>query len=334
MAIIKVGVLRGGPSSEYEQSLKTGKKVLDLLRHPDISSVYQGIDILVDKKGVWHVDGSPKEPYEAIKNLDVVFNALHGDYGEDGKLQHMLEAFAIPFTGSRAMTSAISMNKSMAKDHFKMQGIKTPYHKELQLGKVEPVEEKALDLFRSFPMPVVVKPRGLGGSIGVTHASNFNELVQSLEYARLFSPEIIVEEYITGKEIVSGMIEDFRGTHPYVLMPVEVDKEKQRQDAGGSYNSKKIKNPNASPEHRTPAALTDNEKKIIKEAIEKIQNSLDLKHYATADFIVSPRRGVYLIEVDTSPYIGDHGPLIHALKAAGIKEHDFIDHILKLALRG
>ena len=327
MSLIKVGVLRGGPSSEYDVSLKTGKRIIDILNHPDLASVYKPIDIFIDKKNVWHVDGAPQGPYDALKKVDIVFNALHGEYGEDGKIQHLIEAFAIPFTGSRALTSSMSMNKSLAKEQFKIHGIKTPYHKEFSFDKTESLDKTALDVFRTFPMPVIVKPRGLGSSIGVSYASNVQELVAALDHARLFSSDIIVEEYITGKEIISGIIDDFRGVHPYTLMPVEVE-----------YTDKKAKfvdwasKQSGQVTYRAPARLTDDEKKTIKESLEKIHKGLDLRHYATADFIVSPKRGVYLLEINTQPGLGAKTPFMQSLEAAGIREHEFVAHIIKLAL--
>ncbi len=327
MSQIKVGVLRGGPSSEYDVSMKTGKHILGLLKHPDLAKVYSATDILIDKKGVWHVNGVPTEPYDAVKHVDLVFNALHGEYGEDGKVQHLLEAFAIPFTGSRSFTSSIAMNKSMAKEHFKAHGIKTPYHKDLQVGKTDDLEPIAHNLFRNFPMPVVVKPRGLGSSLGVSQASNFEELLKALDHARLFSNDIIVEEYISGKEIISGVIDDFRGVHPYTLMPVEVRHKDPKQkifDWASKYSG--------DVEYKTPAVLTHSERQQIDDALKTIHQVLGLRHYATADFIVTPKRGVYLLEVNTQPGIHEHAPLVHSLKAAAIHEFEFLKHLLKLAL--
>lgn len=327
MSFIKVGVLRGGPSSEYDVSLKTGKHILSLLKHPDLAKVYTGVDILIDKKGVWHVNGMPVEPYDATKNVDLIFNALHGEYGEDGKIQHLLEAFAIPFTGSRAFTSGIVMNKAATKDILKEHGIKTPYHRELKIDKTENLQPVAYNLFRSFPMPVVVKPRGMGSSLGVSHANNYEELIKALDHARLFSDEIIVEEFITGKEIISGVIDDFRGVHPYTMMPVEV-KHKDPNQKIFDWQTKQSGN----VDFKAPALLTHDERKTIDGILKKAHDVLGLRHYATADFIVSPKRGVYLLEINTQPGIHEHSPILHSLKAAAVKDYEFLRHLLKLAL--
>ncbi len=138
MQKIRVGVLRGGPSSEYEISLKTGATVLQHLPR----ETYETQDILISREGIWHKNGLPIIPYDALSHVDVIFNALHGHYGEDGKVQHLLEILRIPFTGSLSFASAIGMNKVLSKEVFKKEGIKTPYYQ-----IVEKVPKEALPDF-------------------------------------------------------------------------------------------------------------------------------------------------------------------------------------------
>ena len=114
-------MLRGGPSNEYEVSLKTGANIIKSL-----SEKYSPVDVFIDKKGVWHINGVAYEPHEVFKKIDVAFNALHGEYGEDGKVQKILDTFSIHYTGSKSLSSAIGMNKALAKNIFKSHGIKTP----------------------------------------------------------------------------------------------------------------------------------------------------------------------------------------------------------------
>ncbi|MEK7505890.1 MAG: D-alanine--D-alanine ligase, partial [Patescibacteria group bacterium] len=101
MSLTTVGVLRGGPSGEYEISLQTGSSVL---RH--MPERYKAVDILIDKEGVWHKGGIPMEPERALRQIDAVFNALHGEYGEDGKVQRLLDCLHVPYTGSGSFASA------------------------------------------------------------------------------------------------------------------------------------------------------------------------------------------------------------------------------------
>ncbi len=375
MSLIKVGVLRGGPSSEYDISLKTGKHILSMLGAEPLSKAYKGVDIFIDKHGVWHVDGLPLTPEAALRRVDVIFNALKGEFGEDGKLQRILESFSMPFVGTGAYGSALALNKGMAKEHFRQQGIKTPYHKELDLGLSDDLDPVARDLFRSFPMPVVVKPKGHGSSLGVSFASDFKELMEALDHARGFSNEVLVEEYLTGKEIISGFIDDFRGQDLYHLFPVEVkphdvdlfgkeaSSPAKLADPAADRRSEKVGIDDLSEEeralaaadplpkkkrfsifnwvakhagrydHQSPASLTEGEKKVVEEAMRKVRDTLGLRHFATADFIIHPRRGVYMLEVNTQPGLHEHSPIYKSLDAAGVRHHEFLDHLLKLALR-
>jgi D-alanine-D-alanine ligase len=223
MALIRVGVLRGGVSNEYEMSLRVGQHILNMLAKAPLDKKYKGVDVLIDRTGEWHIDGIPHTPESALRQVDVVFSTLRGEFGEDGKLQQMLDLFAKPYVGSKALSTAMTQNKVLAKNHFKQQGIKTPYFKEFHLEHGTDLDPLAHDLFRSFPMPVIVKPKGQGSSLGVSFASNVKELIEALKYAQGYSNEIVVEEYLTGKEIISGFIEDFRGSDLYHMFPVEIE---------------------------------------------------------------------------------------------------------------
>ena len=388
--LIKVGVVRGGPTSEYDVSLKTGQHILNMLNKEPLSETYKGVDILIDKDGVWHVQGVPETPESALRKVDVIFNATKGSFNKGEPLQRILETFSMPFVGTKTYGASISKNKKMAKDHFKIHGVKTPYYKELSIPLDADLNPVALDLFRSFPMPVVVKPVGQGSSLGVSFAANFDELVEALRHARGFSEEVLVEEYLTGKEIISGFIDDFRGQDLYHLFPVEVKPHTETlsnavparepiSDPVADIKTVETSVEDLSPEeqviadklaqtrasieantlgsgeilykkpkhsifswiakhaglydHNAPANLSKDEKKIIDEAMKKIREMLGLRHFATADFIVHPKRGVYLLEINTDPSMHEHSPVYKALDAGGIKHHEFLDHVLRLALQ-
>ena len=118
---LRIGVLRGGPSSEYDVSLQSGAHVL---KH--LSETHKPVDIFISRDGAWHVGGVEKSPERILKHMDVVFNALHGTFGEDSKVQDLLNSHDIPYTGSDKLPSAIAMNKWLTKERLKLVGIKTP----------------------------------------------------------------------------------------------------------------------------------------------------------------------------------------------------------------
>ena len=98
MSRLTVGVLRGGPSNEYDISLQTGAEVLHALPEEK----YAARDIFIDREGQWHLLGMPRSPDRALRGVDVVVNALHGKYGEDGRVQQLLDRFGVPYTGSQS----------------------------------------------------------------------------------------------------------------------------------------------------------------------------------------------------------------------------------------
>ena len=186
--LLRIGVLRGGPSSEYDVSLKTGSAVMNAIKqhHED---KYQARDIFIDRSGIAHIDGQAIDLEELATKVDVVFNALHGAYGEDGKVQHFLEIHGIPFTGSGSLGSAVGMNKILAKNVFKDHGIKSPYWKEVLSADVDrDADMVATDLFRSFLLSAIVKPASSGSSVGISVVRAFHELSPALEEAAKHGP--------------------------------------------------------------------------------------------------------------------------------------------------
>src|SRR3989344_7619548 len=147
MSKIRVAVLRGGPSSEYEVSLKTGESILKHLPEEK----YHAHDVFIDKNGLWHMRGRSIEPRQALEQNDVVVNALHGEWGEDGKVQRLLETFGVPYTGSGPLGSAIAMNKLLTKQYLQREKIKTPQHVALNVS--DGLHERVLQIFRAFPQP-------------------------------------------------------------------------------------------------------------------------------------------------------------------------------------
>lgn len=343
----KVGVLRGGPSQEYDISLTTGKHILSLLQKEPLCEEYEPIDIFVDRDSVWHIGGAPVTPEEAVSRVDVMFNAMHGAYGGDGRVQGILDAFAKPYTGTKALGSAMALNKALAKEHFKNLGIKSPYYKEINVKLDEDVEPIAHDLFKSFPMPVIVKPRSSGSSLGISIAHNFTELMQALEHTRGFSEEIVVEEYLTGKEIISGFIEDFRGQDLYSTVPVQIKNNPKNLASnfagsfgdmagdsvpGGSGHFDWASKTSGIYNYEAPAMITEEEKGIIENAMKSVKEAFNLRHYGTFDFLIHPRRGVYLLEVNTQPSLQEEATLFKSLGSVGVKAHEFLGHVLKLAM--
>lgn len=330
MSKVRIGILHGGPSDEHEASMASGAYFL--------KNVEDGTGIFIDKEGKWYIGGIPKSPIDAVQHFDVIINALHGAYGEDGEASKILEKSGGPYVGNNTYASATTFHKGNFKKTLKDLKIKTPIYKELNLSVTDDFHKIAKELFGTFPLPAVVKPMSNGGSFGVSVATNYETLVRALREAVLISKDILVEEYISGAEILSGFVEGLREQETYVLLPVHITNEEKKENLSrgklwtghldslsrhlGSYNVELHK------------GLSDSHKKEIEEVVKKVKDHLGMKNYATFDFIVSPKRGVYLIEVDTNPYLGEKTPIILSLKEAGVKVGDFFKHLVSIANKG
>ncbi len=323
MSKLRVGVLRGGPSSEYDISLKTGGHVLQNLS----DDTYLKHDILISKAGVWHMRGLETHPSKILKNVDVIFNALHGEYGEDGEVQKILDKFQIPYTGSGVFASKVSINKARAKEIVSKAGIRVPLH--IVIKQSPNLEAEITEIFRSFPQPVVIKPLDKGSSLGVVFAGSYQELVNGITSALEESSSVFVEEFINGKEIICGVVDNFRGEDQYTLLPIEIvlPKGKRCFDYDAKYN----KGNGGEVELLCPSNLTLEEKLQIREATRTAHNALGLQHYSRSDFIMTPR-GIYFIETNSLPGLTEHSLVPYALNEAGCSFSEFLDHIINLAV--
>lgn len=313
-----VGVLRGGPSNEYDVSLKTGGSVLQHLPEQK----YNVKDILIDKAGVWHHRGMPTEPARILPQVDVIFNALHGEYGEDGTVQKVLDMFGIPYTGSGGLSSAVAMNKHLAKQGLESYDIKLPKHVVLEV--TDDLEDKIFEIFRKHPAPFVVKPLTGGSSVGVTIANGHDDLLKGVYSAFQHSKKVMIEEFIRGKEATCGVVENFRNEELYSLLPIEIVPPKKSDffdyDAKYSGESEEI----------CPGNFSVEEKEELQRLAKEIHETLRLKHYSRSDFIVSPE-GIYFLEVNTLPGLTEESLIPKALEAIGCSFPEFLDHLVMLA---
>ncbi len=320
MSRIKVAVLRGGPSSEYDVSLKTGAAVL---RHlPE--EKYEGLDIFIDKAGEWHFRGFPTTPAELSSRVDVFFNAMHGEYGEDGTVQKLLETFGVPYTGSAALPARVAMNKWSAKQVAKRAGIRTP--KAVIIDVSPDLEREILELFRSLMQPSVIKPVDRGSSAGVTIARDFSSFKSGIAKAFELSPRVLIEEYVPGREATCGVLEGFRGEELYALFPIEIIPPSTCSffdyDAKYSGETKEL----------CPGNFSPSVKSELERVARTIHQALGLRHYSRSDFIVSPR-GIYFLETNTLPGLTDQSLFPKAFSAAGGTFPHLLDHLLELAMR-
>ncbi len=317
-----IGVLRGGPSSEYEVSLKSGASVLEALDREK----YEPRDIFISRGGEWHLHGVPATPERALRGVDVVFNVIHGEYGEDGRLHQVLDSFGVPYTGAGADAAVLAFNKHHTREAVKNFGVKVAHGLVVDRPPSGDAEATAFDIFRSFPHPAVVKPVIGGSSVGVTMAESFHGLVRGLERAWQVSPRALIEEFIPGKEATVGVIDNFRGEQTYALMPVEIIPPAKNPffDYDAKYGGQSIE--------RVPGNFTQEESSELSRVAKLVHQKLGTSHYSRSDFIVS-KRGIYFLEINPAAAVGltKESLLPKAVAAVGAKLSDFLEHIINLA---
>jgi len=323
MSAIRVGVLRGGVSNEYDVSLKTGGSVLGVLP----VHKYKGVDILMEKDGTLVVNGIRSKFGDLSRHVDVVFNALHGEFGEDGRVQQLLEASQIPYTGSSALASSLGMNKIISKEFAEKAGMKAPKHILLRREELEGLDiaEFSLNLFKSISQPRIIKPIFGGSSIGMTFASNYEKLRQGIEEGFKEEDVIMLEEHILGREVTCGVIDNFRGEKTYALPVVEIvpPEENDFFDYDAKYGGKS--------REICPSYLPIEIKKKVEKMAVKIHEHLGLRHYSRSDFIIG-RNHIYFLEVNTLPGLTKESLLPKSLDVIGLNMSEFVDHIIRLAL--
>lgn len=314
-----VGVLRGGPSREHEVSLKTGAAMLANLPEER----YTTRDIYIDKQGIWHDRGRPVAPERVLRQLDVVLIGLHGEYGEDGEVQKLLERFGVPYAGADSYGSYLAMHKVISKVHAKKAGLLTPESR--HVGREGDAEDIALEIIRNFHQPVVIKPVGWGSSVGVSIVGGYAPVLAAIE--KLFSDGargVIVEEYIRGREATVGVVENLRGEKLYSLPPVEII---PPEGDFFSYNSKY----SGVTREIVPGNFSRVASEELQRAAKVIHRALGLRHYSRSNFIVAPK-GVYYLETNTLPGLTSESLLPKSLAAVGVSFPDFLTHLINSVL--
>lgn len=314
---IRVGVLRGGPSNEYEVSIKTGASVLR-----NLPEKYHPQDIFISRNGEWHIDGLVRPPEKILGRVDVVFNALHGEYGEDGRVQKLLHDLGARYTGSDHVSSAIGMNKLLAKKVFAAERLRTPFY--IALKRDENSLENLLAVTKTFDLPVVVKPATSGSSVGVALAWDFVTLRKAIDAALAISEIALIEEYIKGREATVGVVDGFRNEKHYPFLPIEIIHTSKFFDYSAKYGGE--------TEEVSPGNFSRTESEELQRMAVAAHHALGLRHYSRSDFMVSPK-GIYILESNSLPGLTEHSLMPKALHAVGSSLSEFLDHVIRLAMK-
>ena len=322
-----IAVLRGGPSPEYETSLLSGQAVLDALD----PAKYIGMDIFIDKNALWHYKGLPALPIEVLQTADLVFNCLHGPYGEDGQVQNILEQANVPFTGPGAFHAALSFHKALALSELKKAKIKNlRFQGQVFLNTLD-IESEDLDelgnrIYQKISPPFIIKPVKSGSSFGVAFAETKPELLNLIVKTAMEFDEIVVEEFIFGKEVTVSVVEGLRGEDIYVAPPIEiVKKEKRIFDTDTKYKE-------ALEERvRFPASVSHTVKSSIENLSKEIFKVLGARHFARIDYIIAREKDIYFLELNSIPGLTAQSLLPQNLQLLGVSFPEFVEHIVEIA---
>lgn len=317
-----VGLLRGGTSSEYAFSLKTGAALLAALP----SEKYEVRDIFINRDGIWHLYGAPTTPARALTQVDVVLNALHGGDGEDGTIQRLLVRMGVPFAGSDARGASKALHKTRAKEAFAQVGLRMPQGVHLSRDMGMHTGEMAQAVFEHFGPPYVVKPPTEGASTGILVAKSVSDLPDAIGDTIDTYGAALVEEFVRGREATVGVIERFRGKEVYALPPAAVQYDGQHITAAHHHTG--------AIAYQCPSPFTHDEKYALEETARLAHRALGLAHFSRADIILTPKGVPYLLEVNAHPGLYPGAAFPAMLEAVGSSVGEFAEHAIRLARSG
>ncbi len=251
---------------------------------------------------------------EICRLADIVFMGLHGDVGENGKLQATFDILGIRYTGPNYLGSALAMDKGIAKKIFKMSGVPTPMGTTLKRERKDcPLSDLGLTL------PVVVKPCSGGSSIGVYIVDTEEEYKEAIEKSFCYEDEVVIEPYIKGREFAVGIIDG------KALPVIEIIPKTGFFDYANKYQA-------GATEEICPAPIDDAIAQKMQRATELAFKALKLDIYSRADFLLDEKGEIYCLEVNTLPGMTATSLLPQEAKAAGIEYGELCELIIKKSL--
>ncbi|MDD2751689.1 MAG: D-alanine--D-alanine ligase [Candidatus Omnitrophica bacterium] len=301
----KVGVLMGGPSSEREISLKSGKAVLESLKSLQLDIV--AIDIKTD---------DPRENLRLIKehNINCAFLTLHGRFGEDGQMQAILDGAGIPYTGSGKFASSLAMDKIASRKILEAYKLSVPRYLVLEKRSAH----AQLPGFKNFTFPVVVKPSTQGSSIGLSIVDKKEDLDSAISLAFDFDQKVLIEEYIKGRELTVGILED------KALPAIEIIPKKRFFDFEAKYSA-------GLTEYIVPAKIDPKLAEKVQAAALKAHRLLGCYAYSRVDLILNERNIPFILEANTIPGFTQTSLFPKAAKVAGIEFGQLCLELIRLA---
>ena len=333
-------VLAGGLSTERDVSFKSGSMVTKALREnghrvimldvfmgysdkeEDLTGVFdraEEISVKVSDISAARADQSDcffgPNVIRMCQMADIAFMALHGENGENGKVQAALDLFGVKYTGSDYLSSAIAMNKGIAKQFFRANGIPTPNGIAMTKDKRnDDVEALGLRL------PVVVKPCCGGSSIGVTIARDQEQFKIALDEAFHWEDELIIEEFVQGREFSCGVIEG------KALPVIDIAPLQGFYDYKNKYKA-------GSAVETCPADLPEEVSAKMRGYAEAVAKAIGLNTYSRSDFLISNEGEMYCLEANTLPGMTPTSLLPQEAAALGMNFNQLCEKIIEISMK-
>ncbi len=291
-----VGIIRGGKGENYETSLKKGGDIIAYLNQ-HLSHKYKPVDILIDRDGVWHVNGLPIKPADLKHKINVAWNTAHPEHSRD------LENLLIPHVGNSQFSEALGRSREMLRYHMKKLGVKMPrtmilpqYQEDFDGPRERYSIKKAKEVHQKFHAPWIIKSLNPDKTMGIHVAKTFPALVDGIEDGLNHNQSMTVEEFVDGIPTSVHSVPDFRGADIYIFPP---------------------KN------------LTGEKKEKLMSLVKDLHHHLGVKNYLKSDFIMHPRLGAYLTNVEFSPDLKHGSHFCDSCESVGAKAHHVVEHILE-----
>lgn len=338
---MKIVVLAGGTSSERMVSISSGENVCKALRQKGHNAVLVDVFFGTKKENLFEEEAYDekscaeelrqltKKLDEEMKNrtnffgenvlshckgADIVFLALHGKNGEDGKLQATFDLMGIPYTGTGSLGSAVAMDKGLTKEVFTYHKIRTPKGFHAKKGEDYSLASHGMSL------PCVVKPSCGGSSVGVVIAEDEETYEKAVEECFMLPDEAIVEQFIKGREFSIGVL-DGKALPVIEIEPLE-----------GFYDYENKYKPGATKE-TCPAILDENIAKAMQKEAEEVFDVLRLGAYARMDFLLEESGDFYCLEANTLPGMTATSLLPQEAAAIGMDFPSLCEYLIELSLK-
>lgn len=333
---LNIIIICGGPSNERDVSLKTGEQVFKAL-----PKKYNSHLVEIKKNGRWLLRGSSNKQLASglnergllvsnpkrQSNIDVAFIAMHGKFGEDGKIQALLETAGISYTGSGVLASALGMNKRKTLEIVAKYGIKTPKLITLNSRAILKKQLAGIkkEIAQKIGYPCVVKPNESGSSIGISIVRSSGEVPAALRRAFNEDSSILIEEYIKGLELTCAVMGNSGQTSLLALPPIEILPANEFFDYDSKYSSVKT-------QEICPARISKRQTNQLQGLAKKVHEIIGCDGLSRSDFILTARNAFYFLEINTIPGLTEGSLSPKAAKAYGLTFSEFLDKQIQLAL--